>query len=62
MNFGLSTRLFIENGPVAQNALVESGRSTARTWRILDAERRLAVVEQALHPANDCIDSYPIAL
>jgi len=28
----------------------------------LDAARRLALVERALHPANDCIDGFPIAL
>ena len=62
MTFGLSTRLFIENGPVAQSEIVAAGRSAARSWRILDADRRLAIVEHALEPANDRIDRFPIAL
>jgi hypothetical protein len=62
MTFGLSTRLFVEDGPVAQTVALQAGRSTARSWRILDAERRLAIVEQALQPANDGIDALPLAL
>jgi hypothetical protein len=62
MTFGLSTRLFVEDGPFAQTALLQAGRSTARSWHILDAERRLAVVEQALQLANDRLDGFPLAL
>ena len=62
MTFGLSTRLFIENGPVVQSATLEAGRSAARSWRILDPERRLAIVEKTLDPANDAGDSFPLAL
>jgi hypothetical protein len=62
MAYGLSTRAFIEDGPEAQVAQAESLRSTARSWRALDEARRLAVIERALHPANDCIDSFPLAL
>ncbi|HET8749225.1 MAG TPA: hypothetical protein VFM42_00645 [Sphingomicrobium sp.] len=62
MAYGLSTRVFIEDGPVEQVAKADSARSTARSWRALDAARRLELVERALHPANDCIDSYPLAL
>lgn len=63
MTYGLSTRVFIENGPAAQ--AIEARQklhSTARTWRALDDERRLALVERALKPANDIIDAYPLAL
>jgi len=60
MAYGLSTRAFIENGPVEQVAKVEELRSTARSWRILSHECRLALVEQAV--ANDRIDAFPLAL
>jgi hypothetical protein len=62
MAYGLSTRAFVEDGPVEQVAKAGVARSTARSWRALDAARRLELVEQAMHPANDCIDSYPLAL
>ena len=62
MAYGLSTRAFIEDGPVAQVAKLEAGRSTARSWRALSEACRLAMIEQALRPANDRIDGYPIAL
>ena len=62
MAYGLSTRAFIEEGPVEQVTKADAVRSTARSWRALDAARRLALVERALHPANGCIDGFPIAL
>jgi len=62
MAYGLSTRAFIEDGPVAQVARLESSRSTARSWRALSEACRLAMIEQALQSANDRIDGYPIAL
>jgi hypothetical protein len=61
MAYGLSTRAFIEDGPVEQVAKAE-GRSTARSWRALNEASRLEVIEQALRAANDRIDEYPIAL
>ncbi|MFL6722273.1 MAG: hypothetical protein ACJ8FT_10800 [Sphingomonas sp.] len=62
MAYGLSSRTFIEHGPVEQVAKAGALRSTARSWRALDEGCRLAIVERALTPANDHIDSYPIAL
>ena len=62
MTYGLSTRLFIENGPVAQSEAAAAGRTSARSWRILDAERRLAMVEHALGPSAHCLDAFPAAL
>jgi len=62
MAYGLSTRAFIENGPVEQVVKAEANRSTARSWRALSETCRLALVEQAVRAANDRIDSYPIAL
>ena len=59
MTYGHSTRAFAENGP-AMN--VQSSHSTDRSWRALDADRRLALIEQALRPANDIIDGFPLAL
>ena len=62
MAYGLSTRAFIEDGPVEQVARADSIRSTARSWRALTEACRLEVIEQALRAANDRIDGYPIAL
>jgi hypothetical protein len=62
MAYGLSTRAFIENGPVEQVAKAESIRSRARSWRVLNEACRLAGVEQALRAANDRIDGFPVAL
>jgi len=62
MAYGLSTRAFIEDGPVEQVTKAESIRTTARAWHALNEACRLAVVEQALRAANDRIDAYPLAL
>ena len=62
MTYGLSTSAFIEDGPEVQAMRSRSSYSTARSWRALDADLRLALVEQALKPANDLIDAYPLAL
>ena len=62
MTYGLSTRAFIEDGPVAKVAEVEMLRSTARSWRLLDEARKIAAIDCALNPANDCVDAYPLAL
>ena len=62
MTYGLSTRAFIEDGPVEQVAKTNSIRSTARSWRVMSEACRLELIEQALHAANDRIDGYPIAL
>ena len=62
MNPGHSARAFIEDGPAEQVAKAQSGRSTARSWRLLDEARRFELVQRALLPANDCIDSFPFAL
>lgn len=62
MAYGLSTRAFIENGPMEQVAKADSTRSTARSWRVLSEACRIEVIEQALRAANDRIDGYPLAL
>jgi hypothetical protein len=62
MAYGLSTRAFIEDGPVEQVAKAESIRSRARSWEALSDACRLEIIEQALRAANDRIDGYPIAL
>jgi hypothetical protein len=62
MAYGLSTRAFIEDGPADLLARAGAQRSTARAWRVLDEGRRLALIERALKPANDCFDSFPLAL
>jgi hypothetical protein len=62
MAYGLSTRAFIEDGPVEQVTRANALRSTARSWQTLSETCRLAVIEQALRAANDRIDGYPVAL
>lgn len=62
MTFGLSTRLFIEDGPTVQTERMAAGRTVARSWRILDAKRRLAIVEGALNPSRHGADGFPAAL
>ena len=65
MTYGLDRGLFIEHGPAIQAANVAAARPAARVlgWRKLGSEHRLAVIERALKsPANDCIDSLPVAL
>jgi hypothetical protein len=62
MTYGHSISAFVENGPAEQVAKVDAVRSTARAWRALDEARRLELVERALSPANDIIDSFPLAL
>ena len=63
MPYDLAIKDFIENGPAAMSIRVRSARSTARVWRALDHDHRLAAVETALRPANDFLDDdFPIAL
>ena len=63
MIHGLSTRAFIEDGPAVQAIHVKEAHSTARSWRALDPQERLALVDRALGlPANDMFDAYPAAL
>lgn len=62
MTYGLDSAVFIENGAAARAEQARLARSTARSWTALDRERRLALVERALRPANDLIDGYPLAL
>lgn len=65
MAYGLSTRLFVENGPAIHSAGVRA-RSTS-AWRALTAERRLSLVDRALASAANenrplSIDGLPVAL
>jgi hypothetical protein len=62
MTYGLDTRAFIEDGPAVRAIEARASRSTARFWRALDANGRIALVDRALKPANDTIDEYPLAL
>ena len=63
MPYDLGVNEYIENGPAAMVLRAQSAHSTARVWRALDHDHRLAAVETALKPANDIgIDEYPIAL
>lgn len=65
MTYGLSPRLFVEDGPAVHAARSAAARRFARVgrWRKLDEDHRLKAVERALNPpANDLIDGYPLAL
>jgi len=62
MAYGLDTDAFIENGPAVQAIRAQSVNSTARSWRALNPERRLALIEKALNPANDLTDAYSVAV
>lgn len=65
MTYSLDRGLFIEDGPAIHAASVSATRDSTRfrAWRKLDLDRRLDLVERALKvPANDGVDSFPIAL
>jgi hypothetical protein len=65
MAYGLNPQSFPENGASAHtaDALARSSRTAFRTWRSLDEERRLALVDTALRkPADELADGYPVAL
>ena len=62
MAYGLSPRLFVENGP-ANSAAIALASSSSRVWQSFGLEDRLALIEKALKaPANDDCDGLPIAL
>ena len=63
MAYGLSTRAFIEDGPVEQVARAEA--EPLDRPLLAGAERSLPArgrSSSALAPANDRIDGYPLAL
>ena len=65
MTYGLSPRLFVENGPTVEADRARQLRSTNgfRAWRKLHRDIRFDLVDRALKaPANDLIDDYPLAL
>ena len=62
MTYGLRTRAFVEDGPVAHVAQAETLRSTARSWRALDEAHRIALIDSLLNVANDRVDAFPLAL
>jgi hypothetical protein len=63
MTYGHSTRLSAGNAAVERALARASGTwGGYQAWRHLDPDRRLALVEEALRPANDFEDNFPIAL
>jgi hypothetical protein len=65
MTYGLSPRLLVEDGPAVHAESAAAARNSARfrAWRILDEEKRLAAIDEALKtPANDFDDGLPLAL
>ena len=61
MTYGLSPRLFVENGPAIRAAEARA-RSSSRAWSGLDADHRIVLIESALRPADNDIDRLPVAL
>ena len=63
MAYGLSRRAPARN-KLVQRALERASGTWGgyQAWRQLDSDDRLKLVERALKPANDCIDSFPLAL
>ena len=66
MAYGFEGRQFLEDGPAihAERARYARSSRTARAWRDLNKQSRLALVEDALKkPANDDMpDGLPVAL
>jgi len=63
MTYGRSTRASAANSAVERALARATGTwGGYQAWRQLAPDRRLELVEKALVPANDCIDSYPLAL
>jgi hypothetical protein len=63
MTYGHSIRLPAENAAV-KRALDRTHGTWGgyQAWKKLDVDCRLALVEQALTPANDVIDEFPVVL
>jgi hypothetical protein len=63
MTYGHSTRLSAENAAV-QRALTRASGTWGgnQTWRELDADSRLALIDEVLRADNDFIDDLPVAL
>jgi hypothetical protein len=63
MTYGHSPRASAETSVVDRALSRASGTwGGYQAWRQLDPEKRLELIEQALRPANDVIDGYPLAL
>jgi hypothetical protein len=62
MAYGNCTRVFIEDSAAATANQACANRPTARLWQALDPDRRLALIEQRLRPANDLMDGFPPSL
>jgi hypothetical protein len=63
MTHGHSNRAPVENA--VQRALARAAGTWGgyQAWRQLDPEKKIELVEQALGcPANDLVDSFPLAL
>jgi hypothetical protein len=62
MTYGHGIRAFSKDDPALPAIGAPVSRSTERSWRALDPDRRFALIEQALHPANVIIDGFSLAL
>jgi hypothetical protein len=63
MTYGRWFRASVKNQAVEQ-ALAPAPATTGghQAWRLLDAELKLELIDQAMQAANDRIDPFPLAL
>ena len=63
MTYGHRPRVSAHS-PAVEHALNRAAGTWGgyQAWRQLDPDSRLELVEQALRPANDVIDAFPLAL
>ena len=62
MTYGLSTRAFIEDGPVEQVAKATPAASTARSWRALDEAAASRRSSRRFAPRTTASTAIPLAL
>jgi hypothetical protein len=62
MAYGLRIGAFLEQGSRQLAVEAQTTPSAGTCWRSLSDERRLRLIEQALHAANDGFDVLQLAL
>ena len=62
MTYGLGTPVPSERSLANKASMLSADLPRIRSWRALDESRRLELVERALLPLNERIDSFPLAL
>jgi hypothetical protein len=64
MTYGHRSRASAENHAATERAVARGSGTWGdyQAWRQLDPDSRFALIQQALKPANDIIDEFPLAL